>query len=663
LSDNKEGNWRRVMDKLKMHTPDFIDENIARIAKLFPNCVTEGKDEKGDLKRSIDFDLLRQELSKDIVEGPQERYHLNWPGKQEALLTANAPISKTLRPCREESVDFDNTQNLFIEGDNLDVLKLLQETYLGKVKMIYIDPPYNTGKDFIYEDDFAENTEEYLKGSNQKDEDGNRLVANTEANGRFHSDWLSMMYPRLKLARNLLKDDGVIFISIDDNEVSSLSKLCDEIFGAANYLGTIANINNPKGRSDDKFIATAHEYLIVYSKNINQAVVYGFEPDEKIVRRYNKSDRDNKIFREIDLRKTGDADRREDRPDMFYYFYYDEINNSLRVSKEPSRRESDIEIVPLKDDDSEGRWRWGYDTAKDKIDMLFAKFMPSRKIWGVFEKDYLDGRPPVKSTSSWTFKDVNSERGSEQFIELGFGKEVFQRPKPIGTLRRCLEVGTIPNEESLVLDFFAGSAGIMQAAFELNAENKRKVKTIVVQIPEECIEKSEAFRAGFKTIAEIGKERVRRAGKKIKEENGTTAPNLDIGFRVLKIDTSNMQDVYYNPDSYKQDSLFQMTDNIKPDRTEEDLLFQVLLDWGVDLSLPVTKESIGGLDVYFVNENALAACFVKNGKVTEDFCKELAKRKPLRVVFRDAGFKDDSVKINVEQIFKLMSPHTDVKTI
>lgn len=701
-----------------MRSPNFVDKNIAKLAELFPNCVTEirttenteenRKDKSNSVnsgssvvKKAIDFDLLRQELSNNIVEGPQERYHLNWPGKREALLTANAPIAKTLRPCREESVDFDTTENLFIEGDNLDALKLLQETYLGKVKMIYIDPPYNTGKDFIYSDKFVESTEEYLLKSGQKNEEGNRLVANNESNGRFHSDWLSMMYSRLKLARNLLKDDGVIFISIDDNEFTNLRKLCDEVFGENNYLGTISNTNNPKGRSDDKFIATAHEYIAVYSKDINSATVYGFEPDEKIIKRYNKRDDHGKVFREIDLRKTGDSDKREDRPDMFYYFYYNEAENLLRVSKSKDKNANEIEIIPLKDDGSEGRWRWGYATAQGKIDAVYAKLMPSRKIWGIVEKDYLEGRPPVKSTSSWIFKDVNSERGSEQFIELGFGKEVFQRPKPIGTLKRCIEVGTVPHEESLVLDFFAGSSGIAQAVFELNSTQKRNLKLIAVQLPEECDEKSEAYKL-LKSInrpaniAEISKERIRRAGKKIKEQllkenlkksdsnqkddlfsyssdsssSSVVKKDLDIGFRVLKVDSSNMADIYYAPDETNQGDWF--IDNIKEDRTAEDLLFQVLLDWGVDLTLPITREIITTKDtkehekefeVFFVDKNALAACFVKNGQITEDFCKELAKRKPLRVVFRDSGFQDDSIKINVEQIFKLMSPHTEVKCI
>lgn len=657
------------MDKLKMHSPNLVEQNIEKLAALFPNCVTEAKGEDGSLKKTIDFDLLKQELSRHIVDGPQERYHLNWPGKREALLTANAPIAKTLRPCREESVNFDTTQNLFIEGDNLDALKLLQETYLGKVKMIYIDPPYNTGKDFVYADDFAENSEIYFKESGQRDASGNRLIANTESNGRFHSDWLSMMYSRLKLAKNLLSDDGVIFISIDDNEFMNLKKIGDEVFGEINYLGTISNTNNPKGRSDDKFIATAHEYIAVYSKNVNEAIVHGFEPDEVITKRYNKYDENNKCYREIDLRKTGDSDRREDRPDMFYYFYFNEEKSLLRVSKNKESINDEIEIIPLKDDNSFGRWRWGFNTAQENLNLLYAKIMPSRKIWGIFEKDYLDGRPPVKATSSWTFKDVNSERGSEQFIELGFDKEVFQRPKPVGTLKRCLEVGTKPDSESLVMDFFAGSGSFAQAVFELNSENRRNLKFILVQLPEKCDANSRAFKDGYDTIAEITKERMRRSGKIRINSLAPSDEQQDIGFRVLKVDSSNMSEVYYNPDSVLQGDLFTQVENVKEDRTEEDLLFQVMLDWGVDLTLPIHRETIANKIVFFVaaqpdnTHGALVACFDKDGGIDEAFIKQLAAYNPLRLVFRDAGFASDAAKINVEQLLKQLSPTTDVKTI
>ena len=393
------------MEHLKMHSLNKIDENVSKIAALFPNCVTEAKDENGEIVHKIDFDMLKQELSSTLVEGREERYQFTWPDKKQAILTANAPINKTLRPCREESVNFDSTENLYIEGDNLEVLKLLQETYLGKIKMIYIDPPYNTGNDFVYEDDFAQDAADYIANSGQTDEDGNRLVANTESNGRFHTDWLNMMYPRLKLARDLLSDDGVIFISLDNNEIENLKKIGDEIYGEDNCLGLIANINNPKGRSDDKFIATAHEYILVYAKNISIVRWYGFEPTEEITKRYNKIDNNGKPYREIDLRKTGENDLREDRPNLFYYFYYNETSGDFYPSREDKNIEGYIKIFPQREDGKEGNWRWGLETAQKQINDLIPKFMPTRKVWGIMQKDYLEGRALVKPTSSWTFKD------------------------------------------------------------------------------------------------------------------------------------------------------------------------------------------------------------------------------------------------------------------
>lgn len=484
------------MKKLKMHSPNFAEGNIARLADLFPGCVTESKDENGNLKKTIDFDLLRQELSTSIVEGPRERYHLNWPGKREALLTANAPIAKTLRPCREESVDFDTTENLFIEGDNLDALKLLQETYLGKVKMIYIDPPYNTGKDFVYADNFAETTEEYLLDSGQRDEEGNRLVTNTDSNGRFHSDWLSMMYSRLKLARNLLKDDGVIFISIDDGEAGNTRKLSDEVFGGENFIANVIWEKKYAPSNDAKWLSDNHDHIFIYA-------------------------REKELWRP----------------------------QALPRSEEQNKRYTN------RDEDPRGAWKSSDLTVKSySANYDYPITLPSGRV-------------------------VNPSNGRCWVVS----KEKFQ---------------------------------------ELMNDN----------------------RIWF-------------------GENGETAPDLDIGFRVLKVDSSNMADVYYTPDAVEQMLLTLQTDNIKEDRTSEDLLFQVLLDWGVDLTLPITRETIDGREVFFVDGNALAACFEKGGKITENFCKQLAVRRPLRVVFRDSGFKDDSVKINVEQIFRLMSPHTEVKAI
>ncbi|MDA3941268.1 MAG: site-specific DNA-methyltransferase [Spirochaetia bacterium] len=644
------------MDKLKMHSPNLTESNIEKIAGLFPNCVTEGQN--GDSKM-IDFDLLRQELSDTIVEGPQERYRLDWPGKREALLTANAPIAKTLRPCREESVDFDTTGNLFIDGDNLDALKLLQENYLGKVKMIYIDPPYNTGNDFIYEDDFAESTEEYLKKSNQKDEDGGRLVANLDSNGRFHSDWLSMMYSRLRLARNIMKDDGVIFISIDDNEAHNLKRICDEVFGVDNFIAQLAVQLNPRGRHLDKFIAKTHESVLIFGKDLHYpSTMIGIEKEGKMVEEYNKKDKRGP-YRILGLRNRNQSFNPTTRPNLYYALFVNPKTGKVSINE--SSEFPDI-VWPDTPDGIKTCWTWGKEKVVKENNLLTAQ--RSDVEWRIYRKDYLhsdDGESArTLPKSLWIDKELNNDYGRKTIKDL-FGSPVMDFPKSTYLLEKLIRTGC--NGNNIILDFFSGSATTAHAVMQLNAEDGGARKFIMVQLPEVCDVNSEAYKAGFKTIPEIGKERIRRAGKKIKEENATNAPDLDIGFRVLKVDSSNMADVYYAPDSVQQSQLDLLTENIKSDRTSEDLLFQVLLDWGVDLSLPICKEVIAGKEVFFVDKNALAACFVKDGGVTEEFVKELAKREPLRVVFRDAGFKDDSVKINVEQIFKLMSPHTEVKTI
>ncbi len=652
------------MEKLKMHSPNFAEENIAKLAVLFPGCITEKEEtakdangrEKVVLKKAVDWDLLKQELSEHIVEGPQERYHLNWPGKREALLTANAPIAKTLRPCREESVDFDSTENLFIEGDNLDALKLLQETYLGKVKMIYIDPPYNTGKDFIYADNFAESTEEYMLDSGQKDEEGNRLVANTDSNGRFHSDWLSMMYSRLKLARNLLKDDGVIFISIDDYEVPNLRKLCDEIFGTANFVAEFVWKRRVSSAMADNNVSADQDYVICYHKGL----LDGFKGIEKDFKRYSNPDNDPRGPWILDNLTVGmNASM---RPNQAYDLVDPETGKVYPFN--PNRVWA---FIPVSMDRmiKEGR-------------IIFPEYTSKRPMQKRFKNELKSTHNPF-STLMLDKVGLNTEATRQ--IQQVMGGNIFDYSKPISLLSALIP--QVCNGDDIVLDFFAGSSVTAHAVMQLNAEDNGKRKFIMVQLPETCDEKSEAFKAGYKTIAEISKERIRRAGKKIKEDNAMTAPDLDTGFRVLKVDSSNMADVYYTPDAVEQNLLNLLTDNIKDDRTSEDLLFQVLLDWGVDLTLPITKEiittektasnkdknsvssvcSVVKNEVFFVDGNALAACFEKGGKITEDFCKELAGRQPLRVVFRDSGFKDDSVKINVEQIFKLMSPHTDVKCI
>ena len=627
------------MEKLKMHTPNLTRENIAKIRELFPGCITEAHGEDGKLRLAVDFDQLRQELSEVIVEGPQERYQLNWPGKREALLAANAPIAKTLRPCREESVDFDTTQNLFIEGDNLDALKLLQENYLGKIKMIYIDPPYNTGNDFIYSDNFAASADEFLLESGQKDEEGNRLVANTDSNGRFHSDWLSMMYSRLKLARNLLRDDGAIFISIDDSEQATLKKMCGEIFGENNFVECLIWKKKPTA-PNDRNIGKIHEFILVYSKSIDYLSLGLLPRDEKSIARYSNPDNDPKgPWAASDLSANGKGGRL--------------VSSCCFPIKNPLNGEK---YFP-----PEGKC-WLYN--QEKIDKLIKEGAVGfrEKSGSPFLKRYLsEVRPGLTLPtilSDYGFSTTSAAETDALFQKKG----IFEFAKPTTLLKEIFRVG-LKFENAIFLDFFAGSGTSAQAILNLNLEDEGQRRFILVQLPEECDEKSEAFKAGYKTIAEISKERIRRAGKKIKEENPLATGGLDTGFRVLKVDSSNLADVYYTADTAKQDTLNFAIDNIKPDRKSEDLLFQVLLDWGIELSLPIKKSKVAGLEVYFVDENALAACFVKKGEISDDFCKELAKLKPLRVVFRDSGFKDDSAKINAEQIFKLMSPHTDLKTI
>ena len=645
------------MNKLNMQTTNIVDENIKRIGELFPNCLTERLNDEGKPEVAIDFDQLRQELSKDIVEGPEERYQFTWPDKRNAIRLANAPTTDTLRPCREESVDFDNTQNLYIEGDNLQVLKLMRENYLGKVKMIYIDPPYNTGNDFVYNDDFAQSAGEYMHNSGQEDEEGNRLVANTESNGRFHTDWLNMIYPRLKVSRDLLSEDGLLFVSIDNNEVKNAIALCNDIFAEKNCLGVIANINNPKGRSDDKYVATSHEYILVYAKDIDKVVWYGFEPtDDNIIKRYNKTDGNGKKYREIDLRKTGENDLREDRPNLFYYFYYNQSTGDFYPSQDGNGRDGYIVIRPLREDGKEGNWRWGMTTALTQINQLIPKFMPTRKVWGVMQKDYLEGRSLVKPTSAWTFKDVNSERGTEDFISLGFDKRIFPKPKPIGTIKRSV-ILSVKKDEDIILDFFSGSATTAHAVMQLNSEDGGKRKFIMVQLPEATDEKSEAYKAGYKNICEIGKERIRRAGKKIKEESPLTTQDLDTGFRVLKLDSSNMQDVYYTPAEFDEQKLFD--DNIKPDRLGndgEDLLFQTMIELGIELSAKIEKRSIAGKAIWSVSDGYLMACF--DEEVNETTITEIARQHPYYFVMRDSSLANDQVADNFEQIWEEYSKDT-----
>lgn len=627
------------MEKLKMHSPNIVQDNLQRIRQLFPGCVTEASSANGELRLAIDFDQLRQELADSIVDGPQERYQLTWPGKREALLTANAPIAKTLRPCRDESIDFDSTKNLFIEGDNLDALKLLQETYLGKVKVIYIDPPYNTGNDFIYHDDFAQDSDEFLVHSRQKDVLGNRLVANTESNGRFHSDWLSMIFPRIKLARNLLREDGLIFVSIDDCEAASLRKMCDEIFGEENFLAQIIWKKIYSGKADASHFGKFHEYVLCYAKNVAEVEVRLLPRTEEMNARYSNPDNDPR----------GPW-----------------LSNDLTAAGERSAGHYEVKSPSGKSFDSPEGKHWLY--SKETMERLLAE---NRIFFGKngdafprlkrFLTDVQQGRKP---NTVWLHDEVgHTDEGTKEFRNL-LGKNVeFQAPKPSRLIKQILKLSTLPDRNDIVMDFFAGSGTTAQAVYSINSEDRGNRRFVLVQIPQECDSKSEAFKAGYKTIADITHKRITLSGLQCKESFSLLGNDADFGFRKLKVDSTNIIDVFYAPDSLEKARVELFVDNIKPDRMPEDLLFQVMLDWGVDLALPIAKRAIQGKDVFLVDGNALAACFDGHGGIDEDFVKELAKVQPLRVVFRDAGFKDSSVKINVEQIFKLLSPATEVKCI
>lgn len=636
-----------MMEHLNMQSMDKVAANVAKLRELFPNCVTERINNEGKLEHAIDFDMLKQELSDHVVDGLQERYQFTWPDKRKAILAANAPINKTLRPCREESVDFDNTENLYIEGDNLEVLKLLQETYLGKVKMIYIDPPYNTGNDFVYEDDFKQSADEYIDNSGQLDEEGNRLVANTESNGRFHTDWLNMIYPRLKLAKDLLSEDGVIFISIDDNEVDNLRKICDEIFGEENFKSNSIIINNRGGR-DYGGIALQHDYILIYSKNII-ATLNPINETDKQFQYYDEYGG----FNLMELRNRNIKFNDKNRPNLCYPFYVNpnnaDKNGLLELSLEP--KIGFIEVYPAKSNGVQTVWRWGKEEkARDNI---------NKEIFGKENRNggYMIVQKYRKSTkmqrSVWDEKEFVNERGTEAIKDL-LDKAYFNYPKSVYTIKRVLELGS--SENSLILDFFSGSATTAHAVMRLNAEDGGKRKFIMVQLQEECAENSEAYKAGYKNICEIGKERIRRAGKKIKEENPLTTQDLDIGFRVLKCDSSNMEDVYFTPKEYmdKQQNLF--VDNIKADRSDEDLLFDAMLKLDTPLSSKIEKITIAGKTVYNVAQGHLMACFDKN--VTDEVITAIAKELPSYFVMRDSSQADDSVAINFEQIFNTYSPQT-----
>ncbi len=673
-----------MMEKMKMHSPNLTQENIARIRELIPGCVTEAQGEDGRLKLAVDFDQLRQELSESIVEGPQERYHLNWPGKRKALLTAKAPIARTLRPCREESVDFDTTKNLFIEGDNLEALKLLQETYLGKVKMIYIDPPYNTGKDFIYRDVFSQDADEYFLKSLQIDEDGNRLVANRDSNGRFHSDWLSMVFSRLMLARNFLTDDGIVVVSIDEKEHANLKKICDEVFGSSNFCGEIIWKNSSK--NDQAYISIQHEYFVVYVKDkaLNKGEwterKQGLEDIYKAFEKFkNEHGDDWDAIHKAALDWYNSFPESNPITDSKHYNWMDSRGVYFASDISGPNFGQYVYDVPHP---STGKtckppasgWRYPEQEMKARIQDNRAHFGPDHTTIPK-NKTYLKD---TENQSLTSMRFVDGRAASNRLQDL-FSQKLFTNPKDELLLADLFRAMGIRGSD-IVFDFFAGSGTTAHAVFELNRVQGSNCITISVQVAEDLRKMLSVATGSAKTviqnainflkdtgrpetIAEISKERIRRAGKKIRKGECHEGWNKDIGFRVLKIDSSNMADVYYTPDAIEQGKLKIFTDNIKPDRKPEDLLFQVLLDWGVDLSLPIRKEMIQGKTVFFVNEPPydLVACF--DTGVNEDLVKELARFEPLRVVFRDTGFISDAVKINVEQIFKQMSPGTEVKSI
>ena len=623
------------MDKLKMQTADGVQDNISRIAELFPECITEVSNQMGGVKRAVDFDKLRQLLSSDIVEGNEERYQFTWPDKRKAILAANAPINATLRPCPEESVNFDTTQNLYIEGDNLDVLKCLKETYLHKVKMIYIDPPYNTGNDFVYEDDFAESAAEYLANSGQFDEQGNRLVTNTESNGRFHTDWLNMIYPRLKVARDLLTEDGVIFISIDDNEVENLRKVCDEIFGESNFIATLVWERAYSPKNDAKYISNSHDYVLMYAKSAASFIIGRLERTAEANARYSNPDNDPRgVWKPSDMSvKTYNAE-----------CDYSITTPSGRVVEPPAGRCWSLSRNAFRERLQDNRIWFGSDGSSVPC---IKRFITELKH---------DGMAP---TSILFYKDVgHSQEGAQEVVSLFGDKGVFDGPKPVRLLERLITLANL-KEDSIVLDFFSGSATTAHAVMKKNAEKEKHCRFIMVQLPEEVSDKKK--NQGYKNICEIGKERIRRAGAKIKEEDPDKAQHLDTGFRVLKLDSSNMKEVFYSPKDTAQQDLFALVDNVKDDRTSGDLLFQVMLELGATLDSKIEESEVDGKTIFNVGDGYFVACF--DQKVTDEVVTSIAKMQPTYAVLRDTSLADDATATNFEQIFKTYAPNTTTKIL
>lgn len=618
------------MDKMKFESPDIVSGNIEKIAALFPNCITEAPDGRGGIQRAVNFELLKQMLSPNVIDG-DEAYEFTWVGKKASIVEANKPIRKTLRPCPEESKNWDTTENLYIEGDNLEVLKLLQESYLGKVKMIYIDPPYNTGNDFIYADDFMRSQEEENEQMGMYDEDENRLFKNTDTNGRFHSDWCSMIYSRLMLARNLLTDDGVIFISIDDSEQGNLKKICDEVFGTANFINTVIWEKRYSPQNAVQWFSESHDFIVVYAKNKLLWHPQLLERSDEMNARYTNRDNDPR-----GPWKAGDS----------YAQAGHGTKNQFYVLTAPNGKKHHLPSGQC--------WRYTEDA--------MARLIEDNRVWfgedgnnvPAIKRFLSEVKQGVSCQTIWKYDEVGHNQEGKKELKALFPDAIpFDTPKPSRLLERIIKVAS-DSKECTILDFFSGSATTAHAVMQLNSEDSGHRKFIMVQLPEPCDEASEAYKAGYKTICEIGKERIRRAGDKIKSESPMTTQDLDIGFRVLKLDDTNMKDVYYAPDDYDQGMLTGLESNIKDDRTDLDLLFGCLIDWGLPLSLPYTSEQIDGCTVHTYNDGDLIACFDAN--VPESVVKEIAQRKPLRAVFRDAGFASSPEKINVFEIFKFYMP-------
>lgn len=651
------------MEKLKMHTPDLAEENYRKLAALFPDAVTEAIDDDGNVVRAIDKDVLMQEINAQVVDDGQERYQFTWPDKRKSVVLANAPIAKTLRFEQEKSVGRDGTpggtdsKNIYIEGDNLDALKLLQETYLGKVKMIYIDPPYNTGNDFIYEDDFSIGNSDWSSISGEYDGDKNRLVQNSDANGRFHTDWLNMLYPRLRLAKDLLSNEGCIFVSIDEHEIDNCLKILDEAFGRNNRVGVIVVKSNPRGSMSIGEIANLHEYLVVYAKDINEVTIIGHKLTEDMENEYKYEDRKGS-YRLLGLRMRGGFWRRTDRPNLYYPIYVNPHDGTVSLTKDDLFTEEALPVQPSTMED--GTWRWSTEKVKKELSALIAKQVKrgDSYVWDIYQKDYYsrEGGRRTKAKSIWDSSEINYQNGATEVKNL-LGSNIFDYSKPVYLISQIIEmIGFKDND--IVMDFFSGSGTTAQSVMKFNATEKKTISFIMVQLPEQTEKKSGAYKAGYKTICDIGEERIRRAGKKIKEETGA---DIDYGFRCFKVDSSNMKDVYYRPADIGQMNLDQFTDNIKEDRTPEDLLIQVMLDLGVLLSSKVEQKEIAGKKVFSVADGYLIACF--DSDVTDDVVTAIAKQHPFYAVFRDSSMANDSVAANFEQIFDTYSPQTVRKVL